>query len=707
MLAIAVSGSRFAVALPGLMTVVGAGLIEMRNGAFQTPISEAALGELGPDIFRVMADGAPVPLWMADASGQSTFHNQAWLDFTGRTRAELGGRAWLESLHPDDSQRAIDTYRQAFRERRKFQMEYRLRRHDGQYRWTLDMGAPCFGPGGNFAGFVGASIDITELKDAEALAAQFGRILDSSLNEIYVFDAATLRFTHVNHGARSNLGYSMDELRQMTPLDLKPEFTMEKLEELIRPLRTGKSDQVMFETVHRRKDGSTYPVEVRLQFSKRAESPVFFALISDITERRRGEELLQGRNKVLEQLATGAPLRDILTLIAETTEEARPELICSILLVDKETRCLRHGAAPSLPEFYNDTVDGIEIGPGMGSCGTAAYTGERVVVEDIMTHPYWALFKVHAERAGVKACWSEPIKSSTGDVLGTFAIYSREINAPGARDIELITSMAHLAGIAIERKRDEQESAAGREQAEIANRTKTEFLANMSHELRSPLNSVLGLAEIMKDELFGPLGSERYHGYADDIYQSAKHLLDVITDILDISKIEAGKLNLYEGEVNVAGIVETCMRLMFPRASEAKVSLERDIAADLPKLYADSRKAKQILLNLLSNAVKFTPKGGKVTISVRLNAAGELCLAVADTGIGIAPANIEKALTAFTQIDSSLSRKYEGTGLGLPITKALVELHGGRLAIESELGKGTTVTVTFPANRVMNGAADR
>jgi signal transduction histidine kinase len=425
--------------------------------------------------------------------------------------------------------------------------------------------------------------------------------------------------------------------------------------------------------------------------------------LSDITARRRSEEILRGRNLVLEQLATGTPQREILASIAQTAEETNPGLICSILLLDRESGVLRHGAAPSLPEFYNHAIDGLAIGPEVGSCGAAAYTGRRVIVEDIMTHPYWVLFKEVAARAGLRACWSQPILSSSGEVLGTFAIYYREVRAPGAQDLEFIESMAHLAGIAIEHRRAEQESAAGREQAEIANRTKTEFLANMSHELRTPLNSVLGLSEIMKDELFGSLGSERYRGYADDIYQSAKHLLDVITDILDISKIEAGKLSLDEDEVDVGAAVETCMRLMYLRASEAKISLVKNIAAGLPKIHADSRKVKQIVLNLLSNAVKFTPKGGTVTVSAWLGDSREMCLTVADTGIGIAPANVEKALTPFAQIDSSLSRKYEGTGLGLPITKALIELHGGRLAIASDLGKGTAVTVTFPAVRVLNG----
>ncbi|MGB8274200.1 MAG: PAS domain S-box protein [Alphaproteobacteria bacterium] len=655
----------------------------------------------GADLFRAMVDGAPVALWMTDASGHSTFHNRAWLDFTGRDRDELDGSAWVESLHPDDCQRCLDLYRGAFRERRNFQMEYRLRRNDGKYRWVLDKGAPYYADDGTFRGFVGANVDITERKEAEALATRFGRVVESSHSEIYLFDAATLQFVHVNYGARNNLGYSMDEMRTMTPLDLKPEMTRESFAALVEPLRNGETDQVRFETFHRRKDGSLYPVEVWLQLSRAEDAPVFIAMISDITKWRETEAFLKGRNLVLERISTGAPLSEILPLITQTAERAKPGLLCSILLLEKETGRLRLGAAPSFPAFYNAAIDGLAIGPRAGSCGTAAFTGKRVIAEDITIHPYWGAFRELAGKVGIRACWSEPIRSSTGEILGTFALYYREVRAPDDSDLDFINRLAQIASIAIERQRHEDESGAARKQAELANRTKSEFLANMSHELRSPLNSVLGFAELMKNELFGPMGSPRYREYAEDIYQSASHLLAVINDILDISKIEAGKLELYEEDVDLAEVIEICIRLMATRAMEAEVTLETDLPLGLPGLHADSRKVKQVLLNLLSNSVKFTPKGGRVTTSAKLTERGELRLAVADTGIGIAPENIEKALSPFAQIDSSLSRKYEGTGLGLPLSKALVELHGGRLEIQTALGVGTTVAITFPPERVL------
>ncbi|MHC4416594.1 MAG: sensor histidine kinase [Planctomycetota bacterium] len=174
------------------------------------------------------------------------------------------------------------------------------------------------------------------------------------------------------------------------------------------------------------------------------------------SELERAKEVQQGRGRVLERVATGASLAEALALLVKTIEEAKPELICSVLLLDRERKRLRHGAGPSLPDFYNDAVDGLEIGPAVGSCGTCAYTGERVIVEDVMTHPYWTEFRDLARRAGLRACWSHPIVSSTGAILGTFAMYYREPRGPDPSDLELITFAAYLAGIAIERTQTEE-----------------------------------------------------------------------------------------------------------------------------------------------------------------------------------------------------------------------------------------------------------
>jgi len=242
--------------------------------------------------------------------------------------------------------------------------------------------------------------------------------------------------------------------------------------------------------------------------------------------------------------------------------------------------------------------------------------------------------------------------------------------------------------------------ATAKEQAELANRAKSEFLANMSHELRTPLNAIIGFAEIMRDELSGPIDNPYYKDYMRDIYASANHLLEVINDILDVSKVEAGKIGLQESCFDVDSAIQSALRLVVARADEAGVAIEYEPRAGLPRLYADARRVKQMLLNLLSNAVKFTPAGGRVAVDVRLANDG-LSISVADTGIGIAEDKIPLVFTPFAQVDGSLKRKYEGTGLGLTLTKGLVELHGGAITMESALRQGTTVTLWFPNERMI------
>jgi PAS domain S-box-containing protein len=251
-----------------------------------------------------------------------------------------------------------------------------------------------------------------------------------------------------------------------------------------------------------------------------------------------------------------------------------------------------------------------------------------------------------------------------------------------------------------DRRNTEAALRRAKDQAEAASRTKSAFLANMSHELRTPLNAIIGFSEIMRDELLGPLGAPHYREYAADIFQSGKHLLDLINDILDLSKVEAGRLELHDEDCNVPEILASSLRLMNERAHANEIRIEQRFPVRLPLLRADARSLKQILLNLVSNAIKFTPAEGRILISAEADE-DSFRLVVKDTGIGMTSDGVKKALEAFGQVDSSLSRKYEGTGLGLPLTRALIELHGGRLEIESALGEGTCVTAIFPGERII------
>jgi len=242
------------------------------------------------------------------------------------------------------------------------------------------------------------------------------------------------------------------------------------------------------------------------------------------------------------------------------------------------------------------------------------------------------------------------------------------------------------------------------DEARASSEAKTEFLAVMSHELRTPLNAILGFSQILKQQMFGPIGSEKYKGYIEDIHSSGSHLLSLITDILDLSKAEAGRLTLRDEVVNLTEVLDGCMRMFRERAAENGIRLRFDMPKTAVQLHADPRLLRQTFINLLSNAVKFTQKGGAVVVSTAHMADGSVCVCVEDTGIGIAKGDIEKVFEPFVQVEAAYARGYEGTGLGLPLAKKIMRLHDGALEIESEIGVGTIIRANFPAKRVFGGA---
>jgi PAS domain S-box-containing protein len=534
--------------------------------------------------------------------------------------------------------------------------------------------------------------------------------------------------------------------------------------------------------------------------------------------------ILDAQSEIIDAIAAGGGLADTLRSIALIIERLTPPAICTIHLLDPDGIHIRQGGAPSLPDSFNAAIDGAKIGPCAGSCGTAAWRRERVIVEDIATDPLWEGWRDYALPLGLRACWSQPVLNRDGKVLGTFALYYPEVRAPCAADLDLVDRMARLVRVALvqdrrekalieteEKLRDylsvssdwlwEQDAdtrltfassnsigidtdsmlgktswdlvtesltaeeadayqadlmarrpfrnlrlrqadidgqihylnvngmpiydAAGafrgyrgtaqditqqvaaeaeirraRLEAEGANRAKTEFLANISHELRTPLNAILGFSEIMEGQLLGSL-SERYQTYAADIHRSGQYLHGLVTNILDLSRIEMNQVHLDEEEIEIGELIESSVAMLRIRADEQAVRLTAEMTAGLPRVRCDRLRLKQALINLMANAIKFTPKYGSVTVTARREGEG-LALSVVDTGIGMRPEDIPTALEPFRQIEPQINRRHEGVGLGLALTKALVERHGGRLELVSALGMGTTATIHLPAERVVS-----
>ncbi len=422
---------------------------------------------------------------------------------------------------------------------------------------------------------------------------------------------------------------------------------------------------------------------------------------------RRLDELRDGQTHVLELIAGVTALPELMEETVRLVESQFPGVRCSILLV--EGSVLRIGATPSLDDSFRKAVDRLPIRADCGSCGSAAYHGRRVIIEDVLTDSRWDDYRELAKTHHIRSSWSEPVISSAGEVLGVFAMYHREPRTPTAEELSLIAQTARLAAIAIERRRmdarlrttiDDLVRARGEAErlrvlAESASASKTDFLAHMSHEIRTPMTSILGYVDILAEA--GHSEEER-RGTALIIRRSGEHLLSIINDILDLAKIEAGRLSVERVPCSAMRLVGEVGSLMRLRAEEKGLDFRVEFSGLLPqRISTDPTRFRQILTNLASNAIKFTERGA-VTLRVSLASApdardGMLKVEVIDSGIGMSNEELGRLFRPFTQADASMSRRYGGTGLGLSISRRLARMLGGDVTVTSDPGKGSTFTV--------------
>ncbi|MES1151447.1 MAG: ATP-binding protein [Dongia sp.] len=519
----------------------------------------------------------------------------------------------------------------------------------------------------------------------------FRKLADASFSGVLVYRDNIL--LDVNEALCQFMGCERSDLIGHNIAEFVPARDLARLAERI---RSGQVENSEFGVLV--KSGAVRTVEVVTRVIDYRGAPARVTALRDVTERKRDEFLRDAEHDIMTGIAENAPLAEILTQICRAAETALPESMCSVLLVEKDRRTLRTAAAPTLPASFTAMVDGLAIGEGCGSCGTAAARKKRVVVSDIDGDPLWAPYVEAARAYELRACWSVPLLTKHGDVVGTFATYHRRPYSPTASDLKVIDRLGASAAIAIERSTLHDELIAAKNNAEAASRAKSEFLANMSHELRTPLNAILGFSEIISRRALGDAALDKYVEYAGDIHDSGSHLLSLINDILDVARVEAGKVRVELQPCNVALLVDEQLRVLrhaYPAAAPISAALD----PDCPDLMVDRRAFGQVLINVIGNAAKFTPAEGSITIRSETGGEG-FCLKIEDTGPGI-PADMVKQLgEPFRQVESPYSRRHGGTGLGLHISRSLMRLHGGDIEIASELGKGTTVSLLFPEDCV-------
>lgn len=406
--------------------------------------------------FRNIANNAPVMIWMSEPDKACSFFNQNWLNFTGRTLEQERGNGWTENIYPDDLRKVLDICTSSFNARIPFKMEFRMRRHDGVYRWVLDEGVPRYLSNGEFVGFIGGSIDITERKETEEALRQSEeryRTILETINDGYFETNLAGQLTFVNDGLVKMFGHkSKDELVGLKLNKFTEEPHITRLRKLANKIyHTGKQAPSFVYELNRL-DGLKCDVDMSLSLieDNTGQPKGFRGIIRDVTKRRRDEKLIACQIKVLERIATGAPLKGTLEVIVQLIEELFDNEVGAILLLDEEREHLQHNTVVGLPTAYVRAIGGIRVGPCSGSCGTAVYTRQTVIVSDIAKDPLWTTHRDLALSHGLRACWSVPVFSITHQVLGTIAVYSRVVGAPEPEELELIEVLANLASVAIE-----------------------------------------------------------------------------------------------------------------------------------------------------------------------------------------------------------------------------------------------------------------
>ncbi|BDV42220.1 hypothetical protein GURASL_11430 [Geotalea uraniireducens] len=529
--------------------------------------------------------------------------------------------------------------------------------------------------------------------------------IDAANDAILQCDLAG-RLVHFNQALCKITGFPAAKLAAMNLHDLAPPEARNQL--CLALQRVESLGEATFESAYLTRDGSVVPMEVHAHRMESDGTPYILSIARDVHERKQAERREQGRLAILEEMATGAALDGLLQHIVNFAEQQSHGAICSVLLADETGSRLRHGAAPNLPEAYNRAVDGLPIREGMGSCGTAAHLKQRVIVEDIESHPYWKGFKPACE-AGLRACWSTPILLSDGELLGTFAVYYREPRAPSEEEIALIESAAHLASIAIGRVREEERRKLLEDQLRHVQKIEAigQLTGGIAHDFNNLLTPVLVYADMIKSD--SPAESTA-RMMAERILKAAQKARELTQKLLSFGRRQILKMQL----LDLNEVIRSFHDILRSTIRE-NIAIRLVLATGGVAVLADRGQVEQILLNLAVNAQDAISGNGAITIEtghvllddeyVRLHPGmrpgPHVMLSFVDDGCGMDDRTLQHIFEPFF----TTKQVGHGTGLGLATVYGVVKQHNGYIAVTSRVDSGTTFTIYLPANDAVAPAA--
>jgi PAS domain S-box-containing protein len=676
--------------------------------------AEEALRE-SEERWRNLTEALPQLVWSATPDGACDYFSTQWTEHTGVPEQDLLGWRWLAVLHPDDREPTRRLWTDSVAGRGPYDVEYRVRRSDGVYRWFKTRGTPIRDGAGRIVKWFGTCTDISDLRQTEQALREseerFRGTFENAAVGITHNDSAG-RFLRVNGTYCAIVGYPREELLQKTFQDITHPYDRAGNIELYRALLRGDSPILGLQKRYVRKDGSKVWVELSasLQRDAAGQPAYVIAVAQDISERKRLDgELRQAKEAEAERarlaelgrdvgiaLSQGDTLRELLQPCAETIVRYLNAAFARIWWLPPGSDVLELQASAGIYTHLDGSHARIPVG--WFKIGRIALERRPMLINAVQSDPNisdpdWA------RREGMVAFAGFPLVVKD-HLLGVLGMFSRKPLSETV--LQTLESIAGLIALGIERKQQDAELRRAKAVAEAANRAKDEFLANVSHEIRTPMNAILGMTELVLDT---PLEEDQRQGLKT-VKSAADSLLSIINDLLDFSKIEAGKLEMVPADFSLREAVGDTLRALAVRAHKKGLELIYQVQPDVPDaLVGDAGRLRQVLLNLTGNAVKFTDDG-EVVVRVELNQGDGRPLApgaeeevglrftVRDTGIGIPPDQQERIFRAFEQEDTSTTRKYGGTGLGLTIASRLVALMGGTITVDSAPGQGSTFAFT-------------